>query len=426
MKRQSFIACIVCLCGIVVGLSDHQAAAVPPGSSEAQAAQNFDPFNPTAVATATTAATATSSVPNSGLIVTIAACSPASTVVVPSKPCLSVLDPATVVQSKTAKTSVTFVVTLSAKSSSTITVMYETANGTGASGTLYTAKTGTLTFTPGQTSQTVTVTILSSTSAHAVETFYLELWGQSSGATICRAKATAKVQAGVIDVTVSGPGTVQQLPTNCPNPYAAHAVFTVKLSSAATTTVTVKYTTLDGTAIQNLDYVPKSGTLTFPPGTTSETVSVQILPENKTTNEVFYLELTSAAGASGITITVPKASATIRGQNSQIYVAGATVAHGTSGTVNQYARVYLDVKSAEVITVKFITVDGTAKANVDYKAVSTTVTFTPGQVTQSIAIPIIGIKTTVPTRTFKVEIEQPVTGNGFITTSSATMTITGH
>ena len=81
---------------------------------------------------------------------------------------------------------------------------------------------------------------------------------------------------------------------------------------------------------------------------------------------------------------------------------------------------------ARVITVKFITVDGTAKANVDYKAVSTTVTFTPGQVTQSIAIPIIGIKTSVPTRTFKVEIEQPVTGNGFITTSSATMTITGH
>ena len=109
--------------------------------------------------------------------------------------------------------------------------------------------------------------------------------------------------------------------------------------------MTVKYTTLDGTAIQNLDYVPKSGTLTFPPGTTSETVSVQILPENKTTNEVFYLDLTSAAGASGITISVPKASATIRGQNSQIYVAGATVAHGTSGTVNQYARVYLDVAS---------------------------------------------------------------------------------
>ena len=125
MKRQSFIACIVCLCGIVVGLSDRHAAAVPPGSSEAQAAQSFDPFNPTPVATATTAATATSSVPNSGLIVTIAACSPASTVVVSSKPCLSVLDPATVVQSTTAKTSVTFVVTLSAKSTSTITVMYD-------------------------------------------------------------------------------------------------------------------------------------------------------------------------------------------------------------------------------------------------------------------------------------------------------------
>ena len=58
---------------------------------------------------------------------------------------------------------------------------------------------------------------------------------------------------------------------------ARYAIFTVTLNKAATSTVTVNYTTQDGTATSAAgDYTPKSGTLTFAPGETEKTVSVTV------------------------------------------------------------------------------------------------------------------------------------------------------
>src|SRR5205085_1518794 len=56
-------------------------------------------------------------------------------------------------------TALTFTVSLSSPSTSTVTVDYATADGTATAGSDYTAAAGTLTFAPGQTSQTVTVLV---------------------------------------------------------------------------------------------------------------------------------------------------------------------------------------------------------------------------------------------------------------------------
>jgi hypothetical protein len=74
----------------------------------------------------------------------------------------------------------------------------------------------------------------------------------------------------------------------------------------------VMFATSDGTAVHNIDYIAASGTLTFSPGQTSKTVDVTAKPGNKTTTKTFYLNLTSAAGQ-GAVISVPKATAQIRG-----------------------------------------------------------------------------------------------------------------
>jgi len=50
--------------------------------------------------------------------------------------------------------------------------------------------------------------------------------------------------------------------------------FTVKLSHNATSKVTVKFTTGNGTTKAGSDYVAKSGTLTIPAGHTSATISL--------------------------------------------------------------------------------------------------------------------------------------------------------
>jgi hypothetical protein len=72
-------------------------------------------------------------------------------------------------------TQFTFTVTLSAASSQTVTVNFATANGTATAGSDYYANSGTLTFNPGQTSQTITVMVFGDTIHEANETFYVNL-----------------------------------------------------------------------------------------------------------------------------------------------------------------------------------------------------------------------------------------------------------
>jgi hypothetical protein len=83
-----------------------------------------------------------------------------------------------------------------------------------------------------------------------------------------------------------GPGTVV-------------AVFTVKLSSASSTPVTVNFATANGTAIAGEDFVAASGQLTFNPGETTKTIQVTILADQlDELDETFLLNLSNPVGAS--------------------------------------------------------------------------------------------------------------------------------
>ena len=58
---------------------------------------------------------------------------------------------------------------------------YQTVNGTATtSDGDYVAKTGTLTFAPGETTKTITIEIKGDNKHEANETFYLDLFGNSS------------------------------------------------------------------------------------------------------------------------------------------------------------------------------------------------------------------------------------------------------
>jgi hypothetical protein len=75
-------------------------------------------------------------------------------------------------------------------------------------------------------------------------------------------------------------------------------VFTVMLSPASAAPVTVNYATADGTAKAGSDYVARSGTLVFAPGTTKQTIVVTI--DGDTTfesDESFSLMLSGATNA---------------------------------------------------------------------------------------------------------------------------------
>ncbi len=75
--------------------------------------------------------------------------------------------------------------------------------------------------------------------------------------------------------------------------------FTVTLSKASTETVSVSYSTADGTAtVANGDYVASSGGLTFLPGETSSTINVSVKGDRrKEPNETFYVDLSNPTNA---------------------------------------------------------------------------------------------------------------------------------
>ena len=76
----------------------------------------------------------------------------------------------------------TFTVTLSAAYDQAVTMSFRTTDGTARSGEDYVARTGTLTFAPGETMKTIIIEVKGDSKAEANETFYLDLSGLSSNA----------------------------------------------------------------------------------------------------------------------------------------------------------------------------------------------------------------------------------------------------
>jgi len=188
--------------------------------------------------------------------------------------------------------SIIFTVTLSAASASTVTVDYATASGTATSSD-FTNTSGTLTFTPGQTSKTISISTVADTLYEGNETFVVNL-SNPVNANISVPQGTgtiidddAKPSLAIDNLSLSegtGPGTT-------------NFVFTVTMSAAAGVTVTVQYATANGTANSN-DFVAVSGTLTFNPGTTSRTITVQVTKDTtKESDETFFVNLSNTTNA---------------------------------------------------------------------------------------------------------------------------------
>jgi Cellulose binding domain/Bacterial Ig domain/Calx-beta domain/Glycosyl hydrolases family 18 len=85
-----------------------------------------------------------------------------------------------------------FAVNLSAPATTPVTVHYNTLDNTAKAGADYTAASGNVTFAPGQTSQTIPVSVLADSVADGNETFLVVL-SNPSGATLARAQASGTI-----------------------------------------------------------------------------------------------------------------------------------------------------------------------------------------------------------------------------------------
>lgn len=199
----------------------------------------------------------------------------------------------------------TYTVTINPTPTSEVTVNFATSGGTATSGSDYAATSGTLTFAAGQTTNTVTVEVFGDTLVESNETVLLVL-SNPAGALILNGTGTGTITNDDIPpppgISISSVSNLESV---------ASFVFNVSLSSASTSTVSVRFGTANGTATTgvNSDYLNTSGTLTFNPGVTTRTVTVTV--NNDTTvesTEVFYVNLTNPIGG---TIAVSRGTGTI-------------------------------------------------------------------------------------------------------------------
>ncbi|HEY4426563.1 MAG TPA: Calx-beta domain-containing protein [Pyrinomonadaceae bacterium] len=182
-----------------------------------------------------------------------------------------------------------------------LTVDYATIDGTATAGQDYTATSGALTFNSGETSKSFQIPITDDAVTEPNETFKVTL--NASSLELLGAPTT-------LVVTIQDHSTVPSIIRNSAsviegNTGSTEALFTFTLSAATGRSVSANYATANinatgGTSCSNpgTDYETTSGTISFPPGSTTFTVAVKICGDTSGEgDERFSINLSNASNA---------------------------------------------------------------------------------------------------------------------------------
>ncbi|HEU0223554.1 MAG TPA: Calx-beta domain-containing protein [Paracoccaceae bacterium] len=239
--------------------------------------------------------------------------------------------------------SLVFTITLSEPSLDAVTVNWRTLAGTALEGSDYAAfppNAGTVTFAPGETLKTVTISAIHNAVAEVDKALVLELF-DPLGAAFAGSAKVLRETAFILDddgvnlkrsVFVSSPQLFER------DSGLVEAVFLVEISRPFTEATALRYATVDGSAKAGQDYLAKTGQITFAPGETEAAVRVRVLADFLAeAPETFGLRLTGAIPASLIAPDAGKrGTATIfdndlRGTNGADRLTGTNAPEGIHG-----------------------------------------------------------------------------------------------
>jgi Calx-beta domain len=313
--------------------------------------------------------------------------------------------------------SVTIVVTLSDVSAQTVTVNYATSDGTAVAGTDYQATSGTLTFPPGEVSETFQVTILDPGVPAPNKTVNLTL-SNPQNATL--GVPSTGIVTIIADTPPPQPSVAFSSSTYSVNESAGTATISVTLSSSSTNPVSVYYTTSDGTAVSPDDYQGTSGQLTFAPGDLSQFFTVNVTDNgvpgpNKTVNLTLSNPQNATLGSPG-TAVLTIVNDNLSAPPGYVEFAGGD---GTSTPpvyeVNKAAGsaivTVIAGQSSQTISVNYATSDGTATAPNDYTPAAGTLTFPAGTTSQTFTVQLNQNSTTSTDVSLNLALSQPQNAN---------------
>jgi large repetitive protein len=328
-------------------------------------------------------------------------------------PALSVSD-ASIREGNTSARELTFTVSLSSPSDEVIKVSYETQDGTaeGAGdgeqgGRDFDPKSATLRFEPGETEHSFSVAVNGDRFHELDETFKIVL-SKPIAAPIADGEGE-----GTIEDDDSAPSlSIFETVVAEGNSGSKTANLTVTLSETSTLPISVQYDTVDVSAVDGEDYIGTSGTLTFAPGETRQTIAVSV--EGDTVlepDESLKVVLSEPVNAS---LNVSEGTLLIGNDDSEgasLSIDDATVSEGSSGIKTLSFVISLSQATDEVVTVDYATLDGTATASglaatggFDYTSTSDSVSFAPGETQKQVDVTINGDTLNEGDETFLVEL----------------------
>ncbi|WP_298506399.1 Calx-beta domain-containing protein [uncultured Maribacter sp.] len=344
--------------------------------------------------------------------------------------------------------SLTFNVTYSGTipAGETVSVDYTTVDGTALDASDYESNSGTLQFTSGNQATTIVVQVTEDTNIEADENFTVLLNnittanGFTTGFVDGNSSNSATGNINNDDNAGAGDGIAfsQAIVNTLEGNVAADNVtltFNVTYSGTipAGETVSVDYTTVDGTALDASDYESNSGTLQFTSGNQATTIVVQVTEDtNIEADENFTVLLNNITTANGFTTGFVDGnssnSATGNINNDDNAGAGDGIAFSQAIVNTLEGNVAADnvtltfnvtysgtIPAGETVSVDYATVDGTALDASDYESNSGTLQFTSGNQATTIVVQVTEDTNIEADENFTVLLNNITTANGFTT-----------
>jgi hypothetical protein len=172
-----------------------------------------------------------------------------------------------------------------------VAVDFTTVNVTALAGADYTDTNDTLVFLPGETTNVLTLMIDDDLLYESTETFRFVLGGITN--------SSLGITTNTVSITDDDLAVVEfTMSAATPSEIDGGLTVTVERTGATNTTVSVAFTTTDGTALAGSDYTATNGVITFDPGETSHDIYVALeFDAEADPAETFRLRLTSFTNA---------------------------------------------------------------------------------------------------------------------------------
>ena len=175
--------------------------------------------------------------------------------------------------------------------------------------------------------------------------------------------------------------------------------FRIRLDRPADGTVTVQYTTLDGTAVAGSDYAATSGEITFAPGEMVKFVQVLVNGDRTTErNEGLFLQLSDlqTTGTRGISAGGLTGFGRILDDDAaKVFVSDAVVIEGNPGGMQELVfTVRLDHAVDGPVVLRYTAEGWTAVAGEDFRNLTGVLRFEPGETVKTVRIRVQGDRLT--------------------------------